>query len=62
MAKRVGTYSEVENYLKSHEREDEETVLDGMKQVTMEILNAALEHSGVPKCLSCGKLKCPNLS
>ena len=30
-----------------------------MKKAAEEVLNAALEHSGVPKCSSCGRVKCP---
>ena len=59
MGKRIGSIAEVEAYLNGHNETDETTLIEGMKQSGRELLEEVLEHSGLPKCTSCGKLMCP---
>ena len=59
MAKRIGNLSEVEAYLNSHAEEDEKSILEGMKDAGRAMLEDILSQGGIPKCASCGNIKCP---
>lgn len=59
MAKRIGSVKDVEAYLSAHADEDEKTVLDGMKNMGLALVEEILTQGGIPKCTRCGQMVCP---
>jgi hypothetical protein len=59
MAERIGNFDEVLTYINSHESEDEQAILDGMKEDSRKIIESLLKAGGVPSCPKCNKTVCP---